>query len=331
MSERPRRIGVIGATGALGSEVLAVLSASPLRVGEVVPLASERSLGTDVEFRDGVYAVASERASLRGLDLLFACAPPAACLEWVRRALREEVPCIDLSGALAGQPEVPVGVAWLSEPAEPAAAPVLAPPPGPALAWALVLRPLAARAGLERVVGTLLDGASRGGRSGIDALSAESVALFNQQDLPEPEVFARPVAFDLLPGVGAVDAEGRTEREAELVRGVARLLGPEPRVAATSVQVPIFVGHASALAVETREPLDPKAATELLSQAPGLEVWEEGAPSTRASAGRDVVGVGRIRRDPSCERGLLLWLAADLLRLTATNAVRLAESRLVPR
>jgi aspartate-semialdehyde dehydrogenase len=324
------RIGVIGATGALGSEVLALLSESSLDVGELVPLATDHSLGQDIEFRGAVYAVETQPPRLRGLDLVFLCAPAPVCLEFVRQALREEVPCVDAGGALAGSREVPLQVAAFGTPADPQGTPLLVAPPAPALALALALRPLEEAAGLHRVVGTCLDGASWCGRQGIETLFQESIALFNQQEPPEPEVFSRPVAFDCVPAVGEVDGEGTSQREAAVSDALVRLLADDVRIGLTSVQIPIFVGFGAALAVETRRPLDVGLAEGMLGKAPGVERWDD-APdgaTLRAAAGRSEVLVGRVRRDPSLEQGLLLWLAADVLRLAAANAVRLAVGRL---
>ena len=325
------RIGVVGATGALGSEVLAALSESSLPVREIVPIATDRSLGRDVEFQGEVYPVVTEGPSLRGLDLVFLCAPAAQSLEFVREALRAEVACIDLSGATAESPEVPLRVAEFGGEPDGERAPVVATPTGPALAWALVLRPLDERARLERVTGTSLEGASVGGRDGIESLYAESLAIFNQQEAPETEVFSGRVAFDCLPAVGPIGEEGHSRHETLLARTLGRLLGPRAKLGVTSVQVPTFLGHGAVLVVETEEDLEPGEAVAVLDKAPGVEVWREGGvgPSTRAAAGRDAVLVGRVRRDPSRERSLLLWLAADLLRLSAANAVRLATPRLL--
>jgi aspartate-semialdehyde dehydrogenase len=325
------RVAVLGATGALGSEVLALLAESSLRVSELLPLATDRSLGHEVEFRGAVHPVLTEARSLRGLDLVFLCAPPAVSLEGAREALRAEVPCVDVSGALAGSPEVPLRVAAFEEEAPRAAAPLLVAPPGAALPPALVLRPLARAAGLRRVVGTLLEGASAGGREGIERLYRESIALFNQEDLPASDVFGRPVAFDCLPAPGPAEARGgHAAREGAVVDALGRLLEAGVRVSLTAVQVPVFVGLGAALAIETERPLEPKLAAEALAAAAGVEVWqgEEDALTLRASAGRDVVLVGRLRRDASVEHGLRLWLAADVLRVAAANAVRLAVARL---
>jgi aspartate-semialdehyde dehydrogenase len=180
------------------------------------------------------------------------------------------------------------------------------------------------------VTGTVLEAASVGGRDGIESLYEETLAIFNQKETPEQLVFPRPVAFDCLPAVGLLGEDGSSEYETALARSLARLLGPQLRLGVTAVQVPTFVGHGAALAIETEGPLDPGEAAAALEKAPGVDLWQADAEglTTRAAAGRDAVLVGRLRRDPSAENGLLLWLVADLLRLSASNAVQLAVARL---
>ncbi len=327
---RELRVGVVGATGALGSEVLAVLSESSLEVAELVPVATDRSLGNEIEFRGASHPVETELPDLEELDLLFLCAPTAVSLDLARRAIRAGIPCIDASGALAGSEDLPLAVAALAPPPPPEEAELVVAPPGAALAWALVLAPLAVSAGLERVVGVAVEAASWGGRQGIQSLYEESIAIFNQAEAPAPEVFGRPVAFDCIPTLGEVASSGATGPEELLARSVVRLLGGGVRVAATVIQVPAFVGYGAALSVETRAPLDPKQALEALAAAPGVELWrgEASGQTLRAAAGRDRVLVGRVRRDPTHESGLLLWVASDVLRLAAANAVQLAVAHL---
>jgi aspartate-semialdehyde dehydrogenase len=324
------RIGVVGATGALGGEVLAVLAGSGIPVAEIVPMASERSLGSDVELHDEVYAVEAGLAKLRGLDVVILCAPAATSLEAVREALRASVPCLDASGTLAASPEVALPVAafggtWSAD------APLVVAPPGAALALALVLRPLAQAAGITRISATLFEGASAAGRSGIDALYQESLALFNQQELPEPGAFARPVAFDCVPVVGELDASGGSDHEHAVARSLARLLGSPVKIGVTAVQVPTFSGLGAALGFETERALDPKEAARVLASAPGVEAWLENPrdATTRAAAGRAAVLVARLRSDPVADRALALWIAADPLRLAAANAIGLVRTRFV--
>ena len=142
------------------------------------------------------------------------------------------------------------------------------------------------------------------------------------------------MAFDCLPSTGLFDEQAEGDRatvfESRLRADLLRLLGEELEVAVTGVQVPTFVGEGSALAVQTRSPLSVEDALAALEKAPGVELRaaKDGSPSTRDSSGCPQVLVGRVRRDPSHERGLLLWLASDGLRLVASNVVKLAETRL---
>jgi len=317
------RIGVIGATGAVGVGVLEALSASALRIAQIVAVAGSRSLGTEVECAGESYPVIAEIPDLHGVDCLFLCAPVEASRESARVALRAGVPAIDLSGAMASAPEVPLQVADVTAAA--VESPLVATPSGAALALTLALAPLAQRAGLLRVSGTLLGSAASAGMRGTDALLHESLALFNQQEPPEPEVFGRAVAFDCGPG-----AEDDAERERRTITELARTLGAEVAVHLTGLQVPTFLGLGCALTLETRDALSARDAEAVLAKAPGVDVWTDDAtgPSLRAAAGRDRVLIGRVREDATRERGLALWLACDPVCLVATNAVKLAEARL---
>jgi len=328
MARTGLRIGVVGATGSLGTELLELLDLSSLRVSEIVPIATENSLGRDIEFQGSLFSVEVDDARLTGLDLAFLCAPPGAALDFVRRALHEQVPCIDLSGATAGTEDVPMRVAGYGS--VPAGVPLLAIPRSPALALVMALQPIAAAAGLRRVTGTVLESASLAGKDGMSALYQESIAVFNQQPLPESTVFPGPVAFDCMSGADGLDAEGLAPRESALIRDLTLLLGGDVKIATTLVQVPVFAGLGAALSIETERDLEVGEAEDLLRKAPGVELAEDGdyAPTTRAVVGRDSVLVGRLRSDASTERGLQLWLVADPMRLAASHAIQLAVLRL---
>jgi aspartate-semialdehyde dehydrogenase len=326
---RPLRVAVVGATGALGGEVLGLLEeASGLNVESIVPIGSSRSQGESVSFRGESLAVRAE-AELAGVDLLLCCAPPDASLGWVRKALHAEVPCVDVSGALSLSPEVPLCAAAL-DPQCGAGAPLVASPGGAALALALVLDPIRRAAGLVRVGATLLESSAARGRDAIAALGAESVALFNQAD--PPTASERPLAFDCHPTIGDVEEDGSTALETRVSRTLVRLFGAPTPISITIAQIPVFVGVAAQLSLDTHAPLDPKQVREILVAAPSVELWTHDAegPNLRAAAGRSEVLVGRLRSDPSRERGLSLWLAADPLRLAAANAVALAQRIVKP-
>ena len=324
------RVGVAGASGTLGQEVLSVLSDRRFPVRKLQAFASGRSIGEEVEFGANAVAIEPAPKTLRGLDLLMVCTPAAAAVDLVREALQSEVTCIDCTGAMAGSSSVPLYVADLCAPDLIRNAPLIASPAGVSLAWSHVLAAIHRGAGIERVVGTVLYAASRVGRAGIDALSSETLNLLNQQDAATSDAFPSDVAFDCfaLPGDG--EAERAASCERDLIRDLRRLVASDLRVATSSVQVPTFAGDGSSLAVQTQRPLSDEQARELFRKAPGLELWDEDdvGPSTRQTAGQDLVSVGRVRPDPSVENGLLLWIAADTLRLAAINAAKIAETRL---
>jgi aspartate-semialdehyde dehydrogenase len=324
------RVAVVGATGALGGEVLAALDAAGLPVGSLVPIATDRSLGAEVELRDLTAPVQTETSALEGADVVFVCTPPGAALDWIAEAVRRRALAIDLSGALyaseglAGNPEL---ARWLDA----AESPVVAPPPGIALAWLRVLTPLhEGLGGVRRVVGTGLVSASGSGRAGVDALHGETISLLAQAgDDDEPLALDHPIAFDVLPWAGAVGDDGASEAERALLASLRRGLGAEAALAATIARVPTFCGDAASLAIECGAPAEPARVRELLRKAPDVELVDDPrGPNTRAAAGGERVLVGRVRRDPSQPGGVLLWLAADSARLAAADAVRTAIGRL---
>lgn len=352
----PLRLAVFGVTGQLGQELVDRLDETEWPIGELLGIASGDSLGATFTFRGEQVDVVGEWPSLKGCDLVFICtrealeagpgAGPVRALEIVRECLRAEVPCIDLTGALAGQAEVPLPVALDdvagggSETAEPlAAAPLVALPSSTTLAWAPVLRAIAGLAPIRRVVATVLSSAGAHGRRGVVSLSEESIALFNQSQQPSPGPAGQAVAFDVLPG-GGIDRDR--------VRGeLARVFGESLRIDLASVQIPTFVGEGASLALELASPVAREAIETALEEAVGLSrvaeglgarglaVVDEEAPEPLGPTLRDAVGVegvlvGRLDADESLEEGLgwRLWLASDPLRLAADHAVAIAARRL---
>ncbi len=324
------RIVVVGATGALGKEVVAALDDSALPIRELVPVASQRSLGADVDFRGEEVFVESALPVLRDVDLLILCTPAAVSLELARQALRAEVACIDCSGALGDSPEVPIVVAELGSRMD-VVSPLVAVPAGIVTGWAYLLAALDRTVGVARAVGTVLQPAVHAGREGMEVLSQETIALLSQSEVPESDVFPAEIAFDCIPITGSLEegGGGATAFEARLRADLRRVIRADLEVVATCVQVPTFVGEGSTLAIRTRGPSSPADAAAALEKAPGIEFITGGDEqlSTRATAGRDCALVGRLRRDPSDEQGLLLWLATDGLRLVALNVAKIAETR----
>jgi aspartate-semialdehyde dehydrogenase len=321
------RVAVVGATGALGGELLDQMRERRFPVQELRPIATDRSLGETIEWLGHELPVATEPDALGGLDLVFVCTPPEAALDWVRRALKANVACIDFSGALSARADVPLlGDRAAHDPAL-RSAPLLAVPSAPALALSRALAPLTDAVEVARFVATVLDSASGAGRAGVDALQSETIALFNQEDPPQTEL-GHALAFDCLPTSGPPDAAGGAQAEARVSAELARLLGEETRHALTILRVPTFAGMGIQLTVETSGALAPEQAADRLAKLPGVALWPEASgPSTRDAIGDDAVQVGRLRADPSVAHGLSLWLALDPVRLVSSHALRVAEAR----
>jgi aspartate-semialdehyde dehydrogenase len=325
MATRGVRLGLTGATGALGTEVLSALDTARVLIAQLVAVAGERSLGAELEFQGELVAATPELPALHGLDLLINCAPAAATPDIVRAALRAEVPCIDCSGVFAQRSEVPF--AWLAAGDRVAPAPLVAAPADAALVWLPLLRALAPLGAPAHVRATILEGASASGRAGIEALSRESLALFNSQEPDEDETVGPPLAFDCRPNSGAAEGSRRA-RETALAAVLARVITPCPKVSARWIQVPSFVGQVSALSISFERAVDPAEAALLLGKAPGLELWsaDDEGPNLRGVAGRDVAVAGRPERDAASPDTLFVWAAGDLLRLAAVNAAALAAA-----
>jgi aspartate-semialdehyde dehydrogenase len=329
MSAPLLRVAVVGATGALGGELLDQLRERRFPLQELRPIATERSLGATVDWLGHELPVEVELdvERLRGLDLVFLCAPPEASLEWIRLALQAEVPCIDLSGALLGREEVPLLVADRPFEAASLGAPVLGSPAPPSLVLARVLDAIRDAAGVELVSVTLCEAVSGGGKAAVDALQAETIALFNHEELPETGL-GHALAFDCLPADGPLDADGSSALEIRVTQELGRLLPEGVPSAVTVLRVPTFAGMGLHLAVETTRELTPEACREQLAKTAGVSLFTlEPGPTTRDAIGEDEVLLGRVRRDPGAGHGLLLWLAVDPARLAASNALRIAEAR----
>ena len=306
------RVVVIGATGSVGTELIGLLEERRFPLQELRPVASDRSLGEGIDILDQDVAVETGMSSLRGLDRVFVCAPDTVALEWVRRCLRDEVRCIDVSGAMAGRGEVPL----VGSP-EGAGAPVVSVPPPAALALARVLAVIPVE-GL-RVSATWLVGAGHAGRGGVDALQGETIALFNQSEMPETGVFGREIAFDAIPLAGD-DPAGPEPR----VAGALERLVPGTIVSVAAVRVPVFSGLGLQVSLQADRALDPAVVRDALAKAPGIAI-ADGPISTRDALGRDEVHVGALRAEPTRPGGVRFWVATDPVRLVAAAAVEAAR------
>jgi len=342
------RLVIFGVTGQLGQELIERLDQSDWSIAELVGVASKQSVGQTFDFRGEELDVLGEWPVLKGRDLVFLCTRGVDALEVVRECLRAQVPCLDLTGALSSQAEVPLATATATAIAsgEPgadgdamAAAPLIALPSATTLAWAAVLEAIGEVAGITRVVGTVMSSASCLGRRGLVSLSEESIALFNQSESAESGPAGQNVAFDVLPG-GGIDAD-RIRCE------LGRLFGEALRVDVAGVLVPTFVGEGTSLAIELERPLERGVLEASLEAGIGVRVVADGfgsrgltavedgaaepiGPTLRDAGGTDEVWVGRIEADASVSagQGWRIWLASDPVHLAANHALRVAGRRL---
>jgi aspartate-semialdehyde dehydrogenase len=333
---RDLTVAVVGATGAVGSEVLRTLEERVFPVGDLRLFASERSAGELVEWGSGTVRVEKIDADgFEGVDVAFFCAGGGVSAEFAPRAADAGAIVIDKSSYFRMDPEVPlvvpeVNAGDLSERHRG----IIASPNCTTIPIVVALKPIADAVGLARIVASSYQAVSGGGKRGVDALSRETINLLNMRDAGNddaPSVFPRRIAFNCIPQVDSFLEDGSTKEEQKVIAETRRVLHLESLpIAVTCVRVPTFYGHSVALTVELEQPLDAADARQMLREAPGVILCELGDeipyPTAADVGGTDAVYVGRVRNDPSHPHGLQLWVAADNVRKgAALNAVQIAE------
>jgi aspartate-semialdehyde dehydrogenase len=327
------RVGVVGATGVVGSTVLDVLAERGFPAAEVVPFASERSEGKKVEFagRQLECRTLSDE-SIQGLDLVISSAGGAVSAEWAPRLVDAGAVVVDNTSHWRLHDDVPLVVSEVNPDALAAHRGIVANPNCTTMQMVVALKPIWDAAGIERLVVSTYQSVSGTGRSAVEELREQTSAALDGKSKPA-EVYPHPIAFNVLPQVESFKQDDEyTTEERKVMAETRKILGAteELGISATCARVPVFTGHSESVNVQTRDPLSPEECRALLSAAPGVVVVDlpaEGVyPLPTAAAGRDDVLVGRIRRDPSHERCLNLWVVGDNLRKgAATNAVQVAE------
>jgi aspartate-semialdehyde dehydrogenase len=330
------RVAVVGATGQVGTLMLKLLRECCFPASEIVPFASERSVGRVLEGAtpDGG-AVTVHRlsdASIRGFDIALFSAGGATSGEWAPRFVQAGATVIDNSSRWRMREDVPLVVSEVNPEALDAHRGIIANPNCSTMQMVVALKPLYDAAGIERLVISTYQAVSGTGKRAVDELLDQSHALLHQREIEPPSSYAHQIAFNALPHAGSFAAgEDHTDEERKLIDETRKILDDQSiRISATCVRVPVLNGHSEAVNVQTRSELSPERARELLATAPGVTVLDDPAaalyPLAINASGKDGVFVGRIRRDPGHERALDMWIVADNLRKgAATNAVELAE------
>ena len=323
----------MGATGAVGRTMLRVLEERGFPVGRLFALASSRSAGTSVTFRGAEHRVEDLAGfDFSGVDLALFSAGGSVSLEHAPRAAAAGAVVVDNTSAFRMEPDVPLVVPEVNpETAGERPRGIIANPNCSTIQVVVALAPIHRAARVVRLVASTYQSVSGAGAGAIRELEETSRAILDGETPAAGPRFPRVIGFDCLPHIDSFESDGYTREERKMVNETRKILGDDRiAITATCVRVPVAVGHAVAANVETARPLSPDEARNLLSTAPGVEVVDDPAtasyPTPRGCAGLDQVRVGRIRRDPSRESALDMWIAADNLRKgAALNAVQIGE------
>jgi aspartate-semialdehyde dehydrogenase len=326
------RVGVLGATGLVGSTILDVLAEREFPASEVIPFASERSVGREIEWNGSVLECRPlSEETIQGFDVALSSAGGAVSAEWTPRLVEAGAVVVDNTSYWRMHDDVPLVVAEVNPDAVEGHRGIVANPNCSTMQMVVALKPLYDEAGIERLVISTYQAVSGTGKKAVDELLSQSRAVLDDQDAAA-DVYPHRIAFSALPQAGSFPSgDDHTDEERKLINETRKILDDASiRVSATCVRVPVVTGHSEAVNVETREPLSPERARELLAAAPGVTVLDDPSaaryPLAIDAVGKDDVFVGRIRRDPGNERAIDMWIVSDNLRKgAATNAVQVAE------
>jgi len=327
------RLAVVGATGAVGTTMLGIIRERRFPADEVVPFASERSVGRRIAFGDEELEVrALSDETIGGFDLALFSAGGAISGEWAPRFAEAGAVVVDNSSRWRMQDDVPLVVSEVNPDDLAAHRGIVANPNCSTMQMVVALKPILDAAGIERLVVTTMQSVSGTGQRAVEELRDQARAVIEADDVPAASIYPHQIAFNVLPQAGVFpDGSDYTDEELKIVNETRKILGRQDiAVSATCTRVPVYTGHSESVNVQTHEPLSAADCRDLLARAPGVTVLDDPAdgiyPQALAAAGRDDVLVGRIRQDPSHERCLNLFVVGDNLRKgAATNAVQVAE------
>jgi aspartate-semialdehyde dehydrogenase len=341
------RVGIVGATGQVGAVMRQILAERRFPLGELRFFASARSAGSTLPWGDGEITVEdAATADPTGLDVALFSAGASTSRAQAPRFATAGVTVVDNSSAFRRDADVPLVVAEVNPQAlDDVPRGIIANPNCTTMAAMPVLKPLHDEAQLVRIVASTYQAVSGSGVAGVEELDGQVKAVVDKAaslthdgsavTFPEPQKYVRPIAYNVLPMAGSVVDDGsfETDEEQKLRNESRKILGiPDLRVAGTCVRVPVFTGHSLSLNVEFARPLTVARATELLGDAPGVQLTD--VPTPLQAAGQDPSFVGRIRQDRSVDgdRGLVLFVSNDNLRKgAALNTVQIAELLLARR
>ncbi len=325
------KVAVVGATGNVGREMLNVLAERQFPASEVVVLASTRSIGTEVSYGDKTLKVkALDYYDFSDTDICLMSAGGTISKEWSPKIAAQGAMVIDNSSHWRMDREVPLVVPEVNvEALDHVKKGIIANPNCSTAQLVVALKPLHDAAKIKRVVISTYQSVSGAGKEAMDELFRQTRAIFVADPI-EVEKFPKQIAYNVIPQIDVFLDSGYTKEEWKMMVETQKILDPDILVEATCVRVPVFVGHSESVNIEFENHITAAQARSILREAPGILVIDKHEPGGYATpvecAGEDATYVSRIRRDPTVEHGLSLWIVADNLRKgAALNAVQIAE------
>ena len=326
------RVAVVGATGNVGREMLAILEEVKFPVDEIFAVASRKSVGRDVAFGDRIIKChALDQFDFSKVDIVLMSAGGAVSKEWSPKIGKAGPVVIDNSSAWRMDPDVPLIVPEVNPDAITGFRKknIIANPNCSTIQLVVALKPLHDAAKIKRAVVSTYQSVSGAGKEGMDELWIQTKNVFVLGP-SEPKKFPKQIAFNVIPFIGAFREDGYTDEEAKMWQETHKMLDPSIKLTVTCVRVPVMVGHSECVNLEFERPLDADDARDILREAPGIMVVDKhedtGYVTPKEIQGEFDVYVSRIRNDPTVEHGLNLWVVGDNLRKgAALNAIQIAE------
>jgi len=324
-------VAVVGATGAVGNAMMAILEERKFPVNNLILLASERSEGKRLKFRGEPIVVRKlTHSSFENIDIALFSAGATRSKEFAPLAVKADVVVIDNSSAFRMQDNVPLVVPEVNPDKIKEHHGIIANPNCSTIQMVVVLKPIYDMAGIKRVVVSTYQAVSGSGKKAIEELSVQTRDVLNSKPV-SCSVYPYQIAFNCLPHIDVFLESGYTKEEEKMVNETKKIMGDESiAVTATTVRVPVFFAHSESVNIETNFKVSAAEIRKSLSAAPGIKVLDDSKkseyPIATQAAGKDDVFVGRIREDNSVENGINLWIVSDNIRKgAALNAVQIAE------
>lgn len=326
-------VAVLGATGLVGSHLIKILEERNFPVKTLKPLASARTAGETIQFRGAPVTVElATPEAFEGVDIVLASAGASVSEKLAPEAVKRGAVVVDNTSFFRMHPDIPLVIAGVNDEDLKNHTGIIANPNCSTSQLMPVFKTLHQLGGLKRVIVSTYQSVSGAGKEAMDELKNHTHTQLNDKDgsQPEPQVFARPMSFNLIPHIDKFLENGYTKEEMKVVEETRKILHlPNLPITCTAVRVPVMIGHSESVTIEFDRPVSPEQAIEALSKTPDVIVAQtpEDYHTPQETAGTDPVYVSRIRRDTSnLETGLNMWIVADNLRIgAALNAIRIAE------